>query len=69
MTILPGMPPPPNPDATKGCERQCIRGMVERDDGSSFPCPTHNAKAFERWSKGEYPGWRDAGTDPRRANL
>ncbi len=69
MTVLPGMPPPPDPDATKGCKYQCIRGMVVRDDNTSHACPTHNAKAFEKWAKGQYPGWRDAGTEARKASL
>lgn len=66
MTVLPGMPAPPDPDATKGCEKSCIRGLVERDDGSFYPCPTHRPKAFEKWSKGQYPGWKETGTDARR---
>lgn len=66
MTVLPGMPEV-NPDAKKGCERQCVSGLVEREDGTYYPCPDHNAKAFERWSKGELPGWRDLHTDVRKA--
>jgi hypothetical protein len=69
MTLLPGMPPPPDPDATKGCESHCIRGLVERDDGSFYPCPTHRPAAFEKWSKGEYPGWKDATGEPSRLSL
>ncbi len=69
MTTLPGLPPPPDPAITKGCEYQCIRGQVEREDHSFHPCPTHRAKAFEKWAKGEYPGWKETGPEARKASL
>lgn len=62
------MPPPPDPDATKGCASLCISGLVERD-GAFYPCPTHRPEAFKKWSEGEYPGWREADTRPRKASL
>lgn len=68
VTVLPGMPVP-DPDITKGCKNTCLRGMVERDDGSFYPCPTHNEAAFKRWSEGKYPGWADSATETRRATL
>lgn len=65
VTVLPGMPPPPNPDAMPGCEHSCISAVVELADGTCHPCPTHAPKAFESWTKGAYK-FRATDSEPRK---